>query len=281
MSRRAASRPRRRPTGSPSKSTSCQPSERTVRPRRGSGPGRGFPRGAPGPAGHGQPGRSICWHASIGRQRIGGAVPTGSNPCRQIRKYRARRRERFLTEAEFRRLGRTMDEMEANGGIAVHAAAGLRLLLLTGCRRNEILTLRWDAIDLNAGEIRLTDSKTGARTVSLSPDAAGRARRHSPDAGQSLRHRRPRRPAPAHPGRPLAEGPRAGRPARRTPARPEAFLRVPGPGAGRDAAGDRPAARPQPGRNNGALRPPGGRLRAAGSRSGFRKASRDDILGEG
>ncbi|MDE0147325.1 MAG: tyrosine-type recombinase/integrase [Rhodospirillaceae bacterium] len=101
-----------------------------------------------------------------------GAVPAGSNPCRQIRKYRARRRERFLTEAEFRRLGRTLDEMEANGEIAVNAAAALRLLLLTGCRRNEILTLRRDAIYPDTGEIRLTDSKTGARTVSLSPEAA-------------------------------------------------------------------------------------------------------------
>ena len=100
-----------------------------------------------------------------------GAVPAGSNPCRQIRKYRARRRERFLTETEFRRLGRTLDEMEANGEIAVHAAAALRLLMLTGCRRNEILTLRWDAVDLDAGEIRLKESKTGARTVSLSPEA--------------------------------------------------------------------------------------------------------------
>ena len=101
-----------------------------------------------------------------------GTVPAGSNPCRQIRKYRPRRRERFLTETEFRRLGRTMDAMEASGEIAVHAAAALRLLLLTGRRRNEILTLRWDAVDLDAGEIRLSDGKTGARTVSLSPEAA-------------------------------------------------------------------------------------------------------------
>ena len=101
-----------------------------------------------------------------------GAVPAGTNPCRQIRKYRARRRERFLTEPEFRRLGGTLDEMEANGEIAVHAAAALRLLMLTGCRRNEILTLRWDAVDPDEREIRLSDSKTGARTVSLSPEAA-------------------------------------------------------------------------------------------------------------
>ena len=99
-------------------------------------------------------------------------VPPGHNPCRQIGKYRTRRRERFLTEAEVCRLGRTLDEMEANGEIAVHAAAALRLLMLTGCRGNEILNLRWDAVDLDRGEIRLRDSKTGPRTVSLSPEAA-------------------------------------------------------------------------------------------------------------
>ena len=43
--------------------------------------------------------------------------------------------------------------------------------MLTGCRRNEILTLRWEEVDLAAGELRLGDSKTGARTIPLSPEA--------------------------------------------------------------------------------------------------------------
>ena len=45
--------------------------------------------------------------------------------------------------------------------------------MLTGCRRNEILTLRWEDVDLDAGELRLRDAKTGARSVALSP-AAGK-----------------------------------------------------------------------------------------------------------
>ena len=45
------------------------------------------------------------------------------------------------------------------------------LLMLTGCRRNEILTLRWEHVDLDAAEIHLADGKTGARTVHLSPSA--------------------------------------------------------------------------------------------------------------
>ena len=43
--------------------------------------------------------------------------------------------------------------------------------MLTGFRRNEILTLRWDDVVLDAGELRLRDGQTGARTVPLSPSA--------------------------------------------------------------------------------------------------------------
>ena len=101
-----------------------------------------------------------------------GVVPEGINPCVSVARYRARRRERFLTEAEFTRLGRVLSEMETQGEISSHAAAAIRLLMLTGCRRNEILRLRWDEVDLERDELRLRDSKTGPRTVPLSPAAA-------------------------------------------------------------------------------------------------------------
>ena len=103
-----------------------------------------------------------------------GLVPRGGNPCRVVAKYRTRRLERFLTEEEFRRLGRVLDELEAEDRLPVHAAAALRLLMLmlTGCRCGEITTLRWEDVDLDANEIRLRDSKTGPRVVPLSPGAA-------------------------------------------------------------------------------------------------------------
>ena len=44
-----------------------------------------------------------------------GLMPEGSNPCRHQTKYREQPRERFLTAAEFRRLGRALDEAEACG----------------------------------------------------------------------------------------------------------------------------------------------------------------------
>ena len=100
-----------------------------------------------------------------------GDAPTSGNPCRFIKKYPTRSCERFLSEREFARLGSVLNELEANGKISRIAAAALRLLMLTGCRRNEILTLRWQDVDLEHDEIRLRDAKTGPRAVPLSPTA--------------------------------------------------------------------------------------------------------------
>ena len=100
-----------------------------------------------------------------------GIAPEGGNPCRFVQKYKERSCERFLSEEEFRRLGRVLDEVEAAGKVSVTAVAAIRLLMLTGCRRGEIVTLRWEDVDLEAGELRLRDAKTGARQVALSPAA--------------------------------------------------------------------------------------------------------------
>lgn len=50
---------------------------------------------------------------------------------------------------------------------------GARLLLLTGARKSEILSLRWEHVDLERGVLRLPDSKTGAKVVHLGAAAAG------------------------------------------------------------------------------------------------------------
>ena len=101
-----------------------------------------------------------------------GLVPEGLlNPCRSLIKYPERRRERFLTAAEFGRLGCVLDEAETRGGASAPAVAAIRLLILTGCRKSEILTLRWEDVAPGESELRLPDTKTGARAVSLSPPA--------------------------------------------------------------------------------------------------------------
>ena len=96
-----------------------------------------------------------------------GMRPEGSNPCRGIRRYRRKGRERFLSDEEIRRLSARLTAHEARW--PQHVAV-IRLLLLTGsCRKGEILTLQWR--DYRDGHLFLRDSKTGPRTVWLSKPA--------------------------------------------------------------------------------------------------------------
>ncbi|MDE0715691.1 MAG: tyrosine-type recombinase/integrase [Gammaproteobacteria bacterium] len=101
--------------------------------------------------------------------RAWGVLPPGPNSCGSVRKYREEARERFLSPAEYRKLGAVLAGAEADGSELPSAIAAIRLLLLTGCRKNEIVTLKWDDIDRGIGEIRLRDGKTGLRQVPLTP----------------------------------------------------------------------------------------------------------------
>ena len=96
-----------------------------------------------------------------------GMVPPGRKPGRHVRHYRGKSRERFLTPEEFRRLGTALKMFEAKGSMTPSAIAAIRLLMLTGCRSDEILTLKWDDVDRTARVLRLRDSKTGPRMVPL------------------------------------------------------------------------------------------------------------------
>ena len=99
-------------------------------------------------------------------------VPPGRNPCRSVRRYKQHSRERFLTPEEYGHLGRALSEAEANGSVWPPAIAAIRLLMLTGCRHSEILTLRWDDVDRTDGELRIRDAKTGPRMVPMTAPVA-------------------------------------------------------------------------------------------------------------
>ena len=97
--------------------------------------------------------------------------PDGSNPCRHVKRFKEKNRERFLSDEEYRRLGATLRDIEADSSETAAAIAAIRLLMLTGCRLSEIQKLRWEHVDLNAGELRLPDTKTGAKVVHLGDPA--------------------------------------------------------------------------------------------------------------
>ncbi|MEQ1613289.1 MAG: tyrosine-type recombinase/integrase [Hyphomicrobiaceae bacterium] len=94
-----------------------------------------------------------------------------SNPCGQVKRYRENKRERYLTMKELAHLGEVLTAAELSNEINRYVIAAVRLLLLTGARLGEILTLKWSYIDLERRRIHLPDSKTGAKTLILG-DAA-------------------------------------------------------------------------------------------------------------
>jgi integrase len=100
-----------------------------------------------------------------------GLRPEGTNPRKHIKKYPEEKRERFLSAAELRRVGEVLREMEDEGIELPSAIAAVRLLILTGCRLGEIMTLKWEYVDISGKALRLPDSKTGAKVVHLGQPA--------------------------------------------------------------------------------------------------------------
>jgi integrase len=97
--------------------------------------------------------------------------PQGTNPVHGITRYRERQMQRFLSEAELHRVGDALREADSAQLESPYALAAIKLLLYTGARVNEVLTLRWEQVDLPHGLAFLADSKTGAKPLYLPPPA--------------------------------------------------------------------------------------------------------------
>ena len=92
-----------------------------------------------------------------------------ANPVRGLNLNRCTPRTRFLSRAEMHRLHCALDEHSGKGASASPEADIIRLLLLTGCRKSEVLTLRWCEVEGDA--LSLLDAKTGPRKVHLNVQA--------------------------------------------------------------------------------------------------------------
>ncbi|GEO80956.1 tyrosine-type recombinase/integrase [Pararhodospirillum oryzae] len=71
---------------------------------------------------------------------------TGPNPCKGIERNHEDRRERFLSPLELAHLSDALHGLQDR-----RSADAIRLLLLTGARRGEVLSATWDQFDLSAG----------------------------------------------------------------------------------------------------------------------------------
>ena len=120
-----------------------------------------FSRTAPGNANHA---------LDLLRQIMNFAIANShleTNPARAVKRNRRQALTRFLSREEIGRLHRVLDRQTRKS--SREQADIVRLLLLTGCRRNEIVRLRWSEVDRD--RLVLADGKTGPRTVPLSTPA--------------------------------------------------------------------------------------------------------------
>lgn len=95
----------------------------------------------------------------------------GSNPCGRIKKFREKKRGLVLEDDQSRRLLAALDDAERSGRHSPAVVAAIKLLMFTGCRLSEVLTMRWEEVDFRNRLVHLGDSKTGARLVQLNDQA--------------------------------------------------------------------------------------------------------------
>ena len=127
------------------------------------------------------------------------AVASGhlqTNPVRGVLPNPRPKLTRFLSHEEVQRLHRALDHIAAVQPSRAQQADIIRLLLLTGCRKSEILTLRWQDVDGNT--VNLGDAKSGPRRVFLNAPARAILDRQ-PRSGSAYVF-----PSPSNSGRPFS-----------------------------------------------------------------------------
>jgi len=90
-----------------------------------------------------------------------------SNPCSRVARFAETARQRFLTDHELDRLGKVLSDLEVRQAETAFVIGAIRMLLLTGARLGEVLSLEWRYVDLQRGHITLPDSKAGEKIIVL------------------------------------------------------------------------------------------------------------------
>lgn len=112
--------------------------------------------------------QALC-HAIVAAGREGLPNPFAHGKGKRAQWFEERETRQPITREE---LGRLFVALEADDDVTRGGAHdAIRLLALTGWRKQEVLSLRWDAVDLDTGDVRLQHTKTGLSERSLSPEA--------------------------------------------------------------------------------------------------------------
>jgi site-specific recombinase XerD len=136
---------------------------KTAKPRIGS-------RGGATTGGAGVAARTVSTLHSILEHAVRHGL-IDKNPARGVRRIASEARDRRLSLAEIRRLGKAIRFAEAMGEHPVGLAA-IKLLLMTGFRRMECLALERAWIDLDQCCVRFPDTKSGAQVRVIGRAAA-------------------------------------------------------------------------------------------------------------
>jgi hypothetical protein len=90
-----------------------------------------------------------------------------SNPCKGVPTQKEKMMENYLKDEDLERLESILAERSHVGIASPYTLAAFRLIIYTGCRLSEVLTLKWEEVDLKNSCLRLKDSKTGKRVIPL------------------------------------------------------------------------------------------------------------------
>lgn len=94
-----------------------------------------------------------------------------SNPCTDVSKYPERKRQRFLSKAEYERLVEALNEKERTSKEAYYTVNAIRFAIYIGFRKENVLTLKWEDVHLEERYIHLPDSKVGEDAQPLNDKA--------------------------------------------------------------------------------------------------------------
>lgn len=88
-----------------------------------------------------------------------------SNPVKGIEKYKEKARTVFMEKDTLELIGKAIYELEQIGSISIYSLTAIKILLLTGARKGEILSLKWSYFNANHTQAILPDSKTGQKII--------------------------------------------------------------------------------------------------------------------